>query len=193
MTGRYVWKKGGQIDAIYSDFEKAFDKVPHKRLISKLHSYMIDEGVIKWIVNFLKARKYRVRVNGSYSGWHNVTSGIPQSSVLGPILFLIYINDLVDSCGSYCNMYIFADDAKFYRHIEHPDDQKFLQLAISAFHQWSEKWLLSLNSNKCHVVSYCRTIDTSTVYTIMDKINRQFRYIRDFIKLKILVYILMQN
>jgi len=61
-------EKGGQIDAIYSDFEKAFDKVPHKRLISKLYSYMIDEGVIKWIVNFLKARKYRVRVNGSYSG-----------------------------------------------------------------------------------------------------------------------------
>ena len=92
-------EKGGQIDAIYSDFEKAFDKVPHKRLISKLHSYNIDEGIIKWIVDFLKARKYRVRVNGSYSGWHDVTSGIPQASVLGPILCLIYINDLEDSCG----------------------------------------------------------------------------------------------
>jgi len=69
-------------------------------------------------------------------------------------------------------MYIFADDAKFYRHIEHPEDQEFLQLAVNALHQWSEKWLLSLYSNKCHVVSYGRTIDKSAVFTIMDK-NQQ--------------------
>jgi len=71
-----------------------------------------------------------------------------------------------------CDMYIFADDAKFYQHIEHPEDQESLQLAINELHRWSQKWLLSLNSNKCPVVSYGRTTDTSTVYTIMDK-NQQ--------------------
>ena len=183
-------EKGGQIDAIYSDFEKAFDKVPRKkrkRLISKLHSYKIGEGVIKWIVDFLKARKYRVRVNGSYSGWHNVTSGIPQGSVLGPILFLIYINDLEDSCSPY-----FADDAKFYWHIERAEDQEFLQLAIIALHQWSRKWMLSLNSNKCQVVSYDRTIDTSTVHTIMDQ-NQQVFPLARLDKIKDIGVYLMQN
>ena len=105
--------RGQSVDCIYMDFQKAFDKVPHKRLISKLRSYCIDNRVIGWIQDFLCNRKQQVVVNGATSEWKPVTSGVPQGSVLGPVFFVIYINDLPNELKS--NAYLFADDTKIFR------------------------------------------------------------------------------
>ena len=103
---------GDQVNMIYTDFEKAFDKVPYKRLLSKARSYGLPEKLVLWIEAFLCNRVQRVKINGILSESKPVLSGIPQGSVLGPILFIIFINDLPDICKYMCQMYLFADDAK---------------------------------------------------------------------------------
>ena len=105
--------KGYPSDTIYLDFKKAFDKMPHERLTRKLNSYGFTSEITGWIRSFLTNRKQHVSVNGSASDWSDVTSGIPQESVLGPILFIIYINDIVEQHKS--EIYLFADDAKVFR------------------------------------------------------------------------------
>ena len=104
---------GGVVDTIYFDFAKTFDSVPHERLLGKLKSYGINGNFLEWIKAFLSNRRQIVNVNGMKSDPATVLSGIPQGSVLGPILFVIYINDLreVVKCGTY----LFADDTKTFR------------------------------------------------------------------------------
>ena len=108
----YAIECGKSVDVIYLDFSKAFDRVPHARLISKLLGYGIDGLLLKWIDNFLRDRKQRVCVRGSYFGWCSVSSGVPQGSVLGPVLFIIYVNDLLEVVQS--KVWMFADDTKIY-------------------------------------------------------------------------------
>lgn len=129
---------------------KTFDKVPHKRLINKLRSYGISNQTCTWVEDFLKNRKQRVQINGNYSQWHEVTSGIPQGSVLGPILFVVFINDLPNCVDS--DVYMFADDTKLYRSIETTDDIDTVQNDINNLFTWSEKWLLRFHPDKCKVL-----------------------------------------
>ena len=101
------------MDVVYLDFQKAFDKVPHQRLLLKAHG--IGNCVIGWIEKWLTHRRHRVILDGEISNWKFVLSGVPQRSVLGPILFLIYINDLEHNISS--KVLIFGDDAKVYRKV----------------------------------------------------------------------------
>ena len=104
------WIDEGSTVDIYLDFQKAFDKVPHQRLLLKLKAYCIRDGIIDWIEQWLIDRRQCIVVDGEVSNWKSVLSGVPQGSVLGPLLFLIYINDLDDSITS--NVLKFVDDTK---------------------------------------------------------------------------------
>ena len=104
------------MDVVYLDFQKAFDKVPHQRLLIKLKAYGIGESMINWIQAWLTDIRQRVIVEGEISNWKPVLSGVPQGSVLGPILFLIFINDLDDDLSS--KVLKFADDTKVFRTVK---------------------------------------------------------------------------
>ena len=144
-----VLDQGGVLDAIYCDFMKAFDKVPHKRLVYKTGKYGIKGNVLGWISSFLNNRTQCVVHNGCASSSHPVTSGIPQGSVLGPILFVLYINDLPDVVDKDSFAFLFADDTKLFRIIKKLIDNHVLQGDIIKLVEWSDKWLLKFHPDKC--------------------------------------------
>ena len=129
---------GSPVDVIYLDYQKAFYKVPHQRLLIKLKYHGMGESVVNWVRNWLSGRKQRVVVEGEESSWRPVISGVPQGSVLGPILFLIYINDLENEIGS--NILKFADDTKMFRRVESQEDRHKLQVDLNKLVKWAEKW-----------------------------------------------------
>ena len=141
---------GDPVDALYLDFRKAFDSVPHERLLKKVSACGISGEVLNWIRAFLTERQQRVVVNGSSSPWSPVTSGVPQGSVLGPTLFILYINDMPGTVTS--TVKIFADDTKIYRPVRTQEDRQQLQTELDAVSDWSLKWQMPFNADKCTVL-----------------------------------------
>ena len=127
--------EGSPVDVIYLDFQKAFDKVPHQRLILKLKSHGMGNSIINWIEQWLTDMRQRVVVDGEVSSWKSVLSGVPQGSVLGPILFLVYINDLEE--GVIGKILKFADDTKLFTKTKELGDKK------------NYRWQMFFNFGKC--------------------------------------------
>ena len=107
----------------------------------------LGENICMWVSNWLSDRKQRVVINGTHSDWVTVTSGVPQGSVLGPILFNIFINDLVE--GLHSKISIFADDTKLCKVINTEEDSFLLQRDLDRLGAWAEKWQMRFNTDKC--------------------------------------------
>ena len=157
--------KGINVDNIYLDFSKAFDTVPHTRLLEKLKGYGITGKILSWIENFLFGRRQCVVINGISSDWCNVDSGVPQGSVLGPILFLIYINDLPDLIKS--TVLLFADDTKLYNLLNNENSTVQLQNDLDLLTDWAEMWQMRFNHDKCKVIHLGAT-NENTAYNMFD-------------------------
>jgi hypothetical protein len=151
---------GKDVDIVYLDYAKAFDKVPHARLIDKLRALGVDGKVAAWVKEWLNNRRQRVVINGQASEWASVSSGVPQGSILGPLLFLVFINHLEDNMLT--NVLKFADDTKIYCDVSDPEGQERLQHDLDTAEKWSEQWImqlmwinakLSMRDTKTHVMS----------------------------------------
>ena len=162
------------VDIVYLDFQKAFDTVPHKRLMKKVRALGIRGQIANWIENWLSNRQQRVVINGEYSGWSTVTSGVPQGSVLGPLLFLIYINDI--DVGTVSTLSKFADDIKIGANVSTQEGIDGLQADLNRFSDWAKTWQMSYNIRKyktLHVGKHNPKIDYQMIGQTLDTTHRE--------------------
>ena len=141
----------GQIDAILLDFSKAFDKVDHEGLLSKLDEVGISGSLHQWCRSFLLGRTQKVIVDGTSSSTCPVQSGVPQGTVLGPLFFLIYINDITEHLSPGTMIRLFADDSLLYRTINSLEDVAILQRDLDLLQSWEFTWKMEFHPQKCHL------------------------------------------
>jgi hypothetical protein len=141
-----------QVDVIYLDFAKAFDTVPHNLLLKKLSMYGFGGNMLRWFSSYLSNRHQRVVIDGNNSNWLPVLSGVPQGSILGPLMFILYIND-IHTCINYSNIALFADDTKLYTNVKSNEDCVNLQKDLDSMLEWGKKWKMKLNISKCKILT----------------------------------------
>ena len=143
-----------QTDAILLDFSKAFDKVHHSSLLLKLDHYGVRNNLLCWIQDFLNDRTQKVVLEGKESNSKPVLSGVPQGTVLGPLLFLVYINDMSEKLSPLTKVKLFADDSLLYRRIYGKKDADILQKDLTTLTEWEIKWKMSFHPQKCQLISF---------------------------------------
>ncbi len=138
---------GKEIRAVFCDISKAFDRVWHKGLLYKLQSSGIYGRLLGWFSSYLSQRKQRVVLPGAHSSWNLIKAGVPQGSILGPLLFLVYINDIVHDIGA--NIRLFADDTSLSVVVENPDvAARTLNSDLTTISNWAKRWLVTFNPKK---------------------------------------------
>ena len=152
-----IWTKmiedGVCFDAIYTDFSKAFDSVPHERLFVKMEALGIKGDILNWVKSFLSGRTQCVNVEGAFSSWKEVISGIPQGSVIGPILFVIFINDMpTQVIHNFCKL--FAEDCQLFGPVISSRENLMMQSDLAKLEEWSKIWQLPFNAKKCKVMHF---------------------------------------
>ena len=149
--------KGIEVCAVFCDISKAFDRVWHKGLLHKMSGIGCSDNVLKWFASYLSGRRQHVVLNGQAFDWTPVLVGVPQGSILGPLFFLLYINDIVKHIG--CSIRLFADDTSLYIIVECPNAAtQCLNADLQTISQWTEDWLGNFNANKTLSIIISRRI-----------------------------------
>jgi hypothetical protein len=158
-----------QTDVLYLDFSKAFDCVPHSLLVHKLKTFGFHGRLYLWFEEYLRNREQRVVIDGLESKYKTVLSGVPQGSILGPLLFLYFINDIYCEISENCHIYLYADDSKIMSTINNYEDCLIFQEQIDKLYSWSKLWGMKFNPLKCKHMSFTRKrSDFYMVYKLND-------------------------